>query len=114
MANPNDHPVPEYPPLPEDRLSTAFPGGFSIRDEANALTAYAFRNGPLEDLHAGEPSPLLDDPTLRRITGPEMKELMINASATLAGALALRDSAPERYRRFVQGYGLDFCRSWER
>jgi hypothetical protein len=114
MAKPNDHRVPEYSPVPEDRLFTAFPGGFTIRDEANALTAYAFRNGPLEALHAGKPSPLLDDPTLSRITDSEIKELMINASTTLAGALALRDSDPERYRRFVQGYGLDFCRSWER
>jgi hypothetical protein len=114
MAKPNDHRVPEYPPVPEDRLSTAFPGGFSIRDEANALTAYAFRNGPLEELHAGASSPLLTDPGLSRLTDNEMKDLMINALTTLAGALALRDSDPERYRRFVQGYGLDFCRSWER
>ena len=29
-----------------------FPGGFSPRDEANLIVAYAFRNGPIEDLHA--------------------------------------------------------------
>jgi hypothetical protein len=31
---------------------------FTVRDEANALTAYAFRNGFLEDLHAGKSSRL--------------------------------------------------------
>jgi hypothetical protein len=34
-----------------------FPGGFTLRDEANAIVAYAFRNGPIEDLHAGELPP---------------------------------------------------------
>ena len=106
--------VPEYPPASQEQLSDAFPDGFTIRDEANALTAYAFRNGPLERLHTGRQSPLLDDPDLQRLTDAEMKELMINASTTLAAALALRDSDPDRYRRFVQGYGLDFCRAWER
>jgi hypothetical protein len=35
------------------RLRSAPDGGFTLRDEANALTAFAFRNGFLEDLHAG-------------------------------------------------------------
>lgn len=99
---------------PESELAAAYPGGFTIRDEANALTAYAFRNGPLENLHAGARSHLLDDPGLSRVTDAEMKELMINASTTLSKALAVRDSDPERYRRFVQSYGLRYCRSWER
>jgi hypothetical protein len=32
-------------------------GEFTVRDEANALTAYVFRNGFLEDLHAGNRHP---------------------------------------------------------
>lgn len=38
-----------------------FPNGFTIRDEANALVAAAFRNGPIENLHAGEWSELLEN-----------------------------------------------------
>lgn len=114
MTKQNDLGVPEFPPSAEDELSAAFPGGFTLRDEANALTAYAFRNGPLEQLHAGKSSSLLNDPDLSRVTDAEMKQLMINASATLAKVLALRDRDPERYRRFVQGYGLRFCRAWDR
>jgi hypothetical protein len=114
MTKPDDRQLPGSPPVDDEELAAAFPGGFTLRDEANALTAYAFRNGPLEDLHAGVRSPLLDDPTLSRVTDEEMKALMINASATLARALALRESKPERYRDFVQGYGLRFCRSWQR
>jgi hypothetical protein len=33
-------------------------GEFTIRDEADALTAFAFRNGFLEDLYAGKPLPM--------------------------------------------------------
>jgi hypothetical protein len=95
-------------------LDAAFPGGFTIRDEANALTAYAFRNGPIENLHAGKRSPLLDDPELSRITQAEMKEIMIVASAKLADALQTKKLYPEGYDRFVRGYGLDYCRNWQR
>ena len=50
-------------------------------DEANALTACAFRNGFLEDLHAGKSSELLTQPGLSRISDEEMRKLMIQASA---------------------------------
>jgi hypothetical protein len=105
---------PAIPALPDEILIKAFPDGFSLRDEANALTAYAFRNGPLEDLHAGKPSALTVDSSLSRITEAEMKELMINASEKLALALNFRDTEPEKYRRFVQAYGFMYCRAWNR
>ena len=35
----------------DDPFARYFPDGFTIRDEANALVAWAFRNGPVEDLH---------------------------------------------------------------
>lgn len=114
MMKPKPPSITDTPPIPEEQLTATYPGGFTVRDEANALTAYAFRNGPLEDLHAGKASPLTDDPSLSRITDAEMKKLMINASEHLAKMLALRDSDPEKYRRFVQTYGMRYCRSWNR
>ena len=48
---------------PEQGQRTKYPapqGEFTLRNEANALTAFAFRNGFLEDLHAGKDSPLLE------------------------------------------------------
>jgi hypothetical protein len=114
MKKPKLHTIPDLPLIPESELAASYPGGFTLRDEANALTAYAFRNGPLEDLHAGKPSPLLDNPSVSRITDAEMKELMINASEHLAKMLALRDAEPEKYRRFVQAYGMMYCRRWQR
>ncbi len=114
MSTDSTDPLPTFRDLTADELTAAFPGGFTLRDEANALTAYAFRNGPIEDLHAGQSSPLLSDDSLSRITDAEMKALMINASETLARALALRETNPEEYRRFVQGYGRLYCRAWQR
>lgn len=68
----------------EDPFAPYFPGGFTSRDEANALVAWAFRNGPPEDLHAGWHSELLADASLSRITDDEMKELMLYACRKMA------------------------------
>jgi hypothetical protein len=95
-------------------LEAAYAGGFDHRDEANALIAFAVRNGPLENLHAGKRSALLDDDSLSRVTDEEMKVLMIQATRALAGLLRLRDSAPKEYRRFVLGYAKAYCKTWER
>lgn len=105
---------PPPPSVTEALLEQIFPNGFTVRDEANALTAYAFRNGPLEDLHAGKASPLTDDPSLSRMTDVEMKQLMIYASEHLAKMLDLRDREPAKYRQFVQAYGAMYCQSWNR
>lgn len=64
-----------------------FPDGFTLRDEANAIVALAFRNGPIEDLHAGQWSELLSNPELSRITDDEMKMLMIDACEHVAKLL---------------------------
>jgi hypothetical protein len=106
--------ISDVEPLPPEVLEQVFPGGFTVRDEANALTAYSFRNGPLENLHAGKVSPLLEDPTLSRITDDEMKEMLINASESLARLLKLRESDPEKYRRLIQNYAFLYCRRWDR
>jgi hypothetical protein len=86
----------------------------SMRDEANALTAYAFRNGFLEDLHAGKSSPLLEDPSLSRITDDEMKRLMVDASEKLAEVLRLKQTDPASYAAWLRSYHWRYCRRWER
>src|SRR5262245_65338166 len=101
-------------PLPAELSEKHFPRGFTVRDEANALTAFAFRNGPLEDLHAGQSSPLLDDPSLSRITNVEMKHLMITASEKLAAMLALKERDPTKYPNFIITSNILYGRSWER
>ena len=79
------------------------PREFTLRDEANAICAYAFRNGPVEDIH-----------TDGRISDPEMKELMINASEHLAKLMAMKLDSPEQYDQFIRDYHRKFCLRWER
>lgn len=98
----------------EATFPNIFPNGFTLRDEANALVACAFRNGPIEDLHAGKYSELLADPAFSRITDDEMKDLMINACRQMAKLLQLKESDPEEYYRFLGSYNLRYCRKWER
>ncbi len=78
------------------------PGRLTQRDEANVLTAYAFRNGFLEDLHAGWAG----------FSDEEMKKLMIEASAHLASLLHVRQVHPALYVEFLVEYGSLFCRGW--
>ena len=87
---------------------------FTVREEANALTCIAFRNGFIEDLHAGKHSELLETPGLSRITDEEMKKLMIEASAKLAQLLALKESDPEKYWLQIRFFNQTYCKNWEK
>ena len=91
-----------------------FKGGFNLRDEANAIVCLALRNGPIEGLHAGRWSPLLEDDTLSRLTDDEIKAIMINTSEMVAFFLWLRDNAPDFYKDYLQRCGTESCRNWER
>lgn len=87
---------------------------FTIRDEANALTAFAFRNGFLEDLHAGKPLPTAQQSGFSRISDDEMRRLMIEASEKLARLLAMKQQDPQKYEAFIRQYNKTYCRSWKR
>jgi hypothetical protein len=91
-----------------------FPGGFTLRDEANAIVAYAFRNGPIEDLHAGKPSELLENSELSRITEDEMKKIVINACQCVEKLLREKQDDPGAYYQKIMEYNLQYCRKWER
>jgi len=87
---------------------------FTLREEVNALVAWAFRNGLIEDLHAGKHSTLLDDLSLSRITNDEMKTLMINACQQMAKLLELKSKNPDEYLENIQNYNWMYCSGWER
>jgi len=76
---------------------------FTLRDEANAICAYAFRNGPIEDIHASG-----------RISDPEMKHLMIKACESLAKILTMKRESPAEYDSFIRDYNRKYCGRWER
>lgn len=79
------------------------PAEFTLRDEANAICAYAFRNGPFERLHHEY-----------KISQDDVKELMINASEHLAKIMAMKRDTPAEYEAFIRNYHREFCLSWER
>jgi hypothetical protein len=81
----------------------AAPPEFTLRDEANAICAYAFRNGPLERIHSEY-----------GISQDDMKELMINACEHLAKLMVMKQQSPEEYDRFIRKYHQQFCLRWER
>ena len=87
---------------------------FALRDEANAITAYAFRIGPLEDLHSGEYSELLESDRYCRVTDAEMKKLMVASSAKVAELLRMARDDPGGYQRLLRQYHRDYCTAWER
>lgn len=87
---------------------------WTIREEANALTCYAFRNGYLEDLHAGKHSELLEKPGFSRLSDPEMQKLMIEASSKVAKLLAMKESDPDAYWKLIKFYNENDCARWEK
>lgn len=97
-----------------DRMSCIMERSWTKREEANALTCCAFRNGYIEELHAGKHSELLENPELSRITDDEMKKLMIRTSAKLAELLAMRETEPEKYWKLIKHFNEAYCGRWEK
>jgi len=95
-------------------VRATFKNEFTLRDEANALTAYAFRNGFLEDLHAGKPSAVLNQPGYSRISDEEMRRLMIEASEKLEEMLRMKREQPAIYESFIREYHRRYCWNWRR
>ncbi len=82
------------------------------REEANAITCNAFRNGFLEDLHAGKHSPVLEDSNISRITDEEMKKLMIESSARVEALLQRKEESPDEYWQLIKSYTTTYTRNW--
>jgi len=108
-------------PAPPDRvpsrptpMNPSVTTEFTLRDEANAVTAFAFRNGFLEDLHAGVQSLLLEDPSNSRLTNDEMKRLMIEASEKIEQLLRLKRDTPDKYYALICSYNRMYCPNWKR
>jgi len=86
---------------------------WTYREEANAITVWAFRNGFIEELHSGKHSELLEQPGLSRITNAEMKKLNIGISTKIAEILRLRETNPFEYIRHIEFF-LRYGEQWEK
>ena len=66
--------------------------------EAKAMVALAFRNGPIEALHAGKPCAVCcGNPNVSHISDEEMKAMMKSAVDTLYRLLWQRENDPAAY-----------------
>ncbi len=82
------------------------------REEANAIVCWAFRNGFLEELHAGERSALLESSKYSRITNAEMKKLMVECATKMAEILQLRDRNPAKYWSQIMFFHESYTKNW--
>ena len=84
-----------------------------IAAEAKALVALAFRNGTIEDLHAGRLCPTCSgQPGFSHISNEEMKTIMKSAVDTLYRLLWQREYDPDKYQRNV-AFGLRYTMNWD-
>ena len=81
--------------------------------EAKAIVVLAFRNGPIEDLHAGKTCPTCNGKTgYSRISDDEMKLIMKNAVNHVYRLLRLKADDPDTYARQIV-YGERCALSWD-
>lgn len=84
-----------------------------LASEAKALVALAFRNGPIEDIHAGKPCPVCSgNPEISHISDAEMKTIMKSAVDTLYRLLWQRDCDPAAYSENL-AFGRRYTLHWD-
>jgi len=81
--------------------------------EAKAIVALAFRNGPIENFHAGKQCPTCrDEIGYSKITDDEMKAIMKNAVDHVYKFSVMKKTDPVRYEKLIE-YGNDIARQWD-
>ena len=81
--------------------------------EAKAIVALAFRNGPIEDLHAGKPCPMCAGQSgYSRVTNAEMKTIMKAAVDRLFSLLRWKADNPAEYQRQIL-FGEQYTIRWD-
>lgn len=81
--------------------------------EAKSVVALAFRNGPIENLHAGKPCPACEGQAgYSRISDAEMKLIMKNAVNHVYKLLRLKAEDPGLYEREI-AFGERQSANWD-
>jgi len=85
----------------------------SVAREAKALVALAFRNGPIENVHAGKACPTCyGDPQYSRITQAEMRQIMKSAVDHLFTYLVLKEHDQQAYEELLK-LGERYTSAWD-
>lgn len=89
------------------------PIDIQLANEAKALVALAFRNGPIEDVHAGKECPTCSgQDEYSHITDGEMKQIMKRAVDKLYALLWIRTHSPEVYEAALKA-GSRYTVGWD-
>jgi hypothetical protein len=81
--------------------------------EAKSFVALAFRNGPIEDVHAGKECPnCAGKSEYSHITQAEMKSIIKQAVDTVYKLLWLKQNDPGKYDSTME-FGSRYSRSWD-
>jgi hypothetical protein len=81
--------------------------------EAKAITALAFRNGPIEDIHAGKSCDACEGkPEFSHLSDDEMKRIMKAAVNAMYRLLWQRDHDPEAYLKSLT-LGERYTHRWD-
>lgn len=84
-----------------------------LATEAKTFVVLAFRNGPIEDVHAGRECPTCAGKSeYSHITDAEMKNIMKNAVDTVYRLLWMKTNDPEKYEESIE-LGNRYTRSWD-
>ena len=84
-----------------------------LASEAKAFVALAFRNGPIEGVHAGLTCPTCADKTrYSRVSDSEMKTIMKSAVNRMYTLLLLKTTDPAQFDALMR-YGSLFTGRWD-
>ena len=83
-----------------------------LAKEAKSIVAQCFRNGPIEDLHAGIKCPTCSgDEKYSHITQREMKRIMKDAVDKVYTLLWLKERDPDKYQALIE-FGAHYTSQW--
>lgn len=84
-----------------------------LAEQAKSLVALAFRNGPIEDIHAGKECPTCaGKPEYSHLTDAEMKQIMKRAVDKVYSLLWIQTHCPDVYLAVVKA-GNKYALNWD-
>ena len=99
--------------LPMKKSTTVLENSSQIAKEAKALVALAFRNGPIENVHAGKTCPTCHGKAkYSHITQGEMRQIMKTAVDRVFTFLVLKERDPKAYRALLS-LGERYTTAWD-
>jgi hypothetical protein len=99
--------------LPMKKSKTVLPDSSRLAREAKALVALAFRNGPIEDVHAGKQCPTCHGKAkYSHITDREMRQIMKAAVDRVYTFLVLKKYDRKAYGGLLS-FGEQYTNAWD-